>query len=129
MFDSEEEYNTHELPLDTDLVRFYLYKRSQMHFTEDRHEQYSTELWSLLSDDIDQTMDFLRDCESDELAELWDVIEDLIFDFKEDKSPEKYNEFIEFLQELGEDHPHSDLKEHMEFILKYIQDTAKEEQA
>ena len=116
-----------ELPLDTDLLRWYLQKRSQMHFTSERHVEYSTEIWIRLSNNMAETMDFLQDCADAELDALGDVIEDLIFDFKRDQSEKDYNEFIEFLQELAMAHPHSQLKKNLEFVLLSISDEEDEE--
>jgi len=129
---NEEEYDDimgqeRELPLDTELIRWYLQQRSHMHLSSDRHGEYTAEIWSRLGNNMRETMDFLEECDDDELDALGDVIDDLIYDFKREQSEEKYNEFIEFLKELADIHPHSELKEDLEYTLKAIKEDEEEE--
>jgi hypothetical protein len=79
-----------------------------------------------LRKNIDETIDFLSGCDDDELDAVIDIIEMLIFDVKREQSEAVYDDFIEFLQELAESHPKTELKEDLEDTLKAIKEDEDE---
>jgi hypothetical protein len=129
MIEEEDELSSDKLPLDTDLVRWYIQRRAMMRLSNERFIEYTSEMCKRLRNNIDETMEFLEECHDDEIEALTDIIEDLIYNFKSEKSEKVYNEFIEFLRELAENHPYSELKEELELTLLAIKDEEIENEA
>src|SRR5208337_3257213 len=110
IFNDDDDIWEPKLPLDTDLVRWYMERMNHYRISSERLAEYHTEIWSRLRNNFRQTTKFLEDCTDAELDALSDIISDLCYDFKSDLSEKDYKQFIECLQELAEDRPKTDLK-------------------
>ncbi len=80
--------------LDTEKIRWMLHRNNDRFWDDDEFEIYLK-----LKKDMYETMEFLKSCTTEELELLeWNIM-DLVTDFENEGGPD---EFIDFLEELGE---------------------------
>ena len=118
MFEDEEE---HKLPLDTELIRWYILRRLE-NLSPERWAEYTVDINTRLRNNIDETMEFLETCDDEELNGLCDIVGELMYDVKGEQSEEDYNRFVTFLEELASDHPKSGLKKNLEYAIKAMKE-------
>lgn len=113
-------YN-HELPLDTELVKWYI-KRKSANISSERWAEYSAEICSRLSNNMHQTMDFLESCTDEELNDLDDELIDIIEEFQERPGE---GVFVEFFWELIEIRQRSELIENLQNAFEAIKEATQ----
>lgn len=73
----------------------------------DAQEEWWDELPDMLSKDIEETKEFLRNCTDDELYWISELFGDICYNFQN-------KEFVDFIKELQKQHPSIDLKSEIE---------------
>lgn len=104
-----------ELPLDTELIRWYIHRKATQNLSTERWSEYSCEISSRLSNNLQETCSFMETCSDEELNWLCEELGDLVEEFQEEPGE---GEFIEFLKELGNNHPKSGILEELELIIE-----------
>lgn len=77
--------------------------------------EYWDEIVSMLSEDLNQTKEYLSNCEEHEIWFMGGYFEDISYNFQS-------KEFIDFLQILQEKHPDIDMTQDIEWAVDAILD-------
>ncbi len=128
--ESEEYKDIFDIPrlkLDRELLQFYMERHRSPYYSIDRQSHYSCQIESLLSEDIDETIELLEDCTEEDIECISEEIANVCYDFYRE-AKENYFRLINVLKQLSKEQPKKkELKSLIHSILETIRDAKEEE--
>lgn len=120
--EEESLFDIPKLRLDRELLEFYMERHYSPCYSIDRQSQYSCKIESLLSEDIDETIEFLEECSDGDIENISDQIYNMCYDFYSD-SKESYFKLVNTLKSISKERKdNKNLKNTIKFILENAKD-------